>query len=200
MARFIWRLLYIGTISLRFHLVTASPQFEIASTSDLGDSAIQHAATLLSPDPDALPDAQWASQPQDPDLIAQPQSPDDNAFNPPLISLSSPDTQIPNANSQFRSGSCSNKEDIKAGVSRLLRRVNGEMQPCCDPVNLGLEGPFGWIFGRNTIEDRSPYCCEGGGVEYARTRLCVPCMLSSYCPPTPILMHKLRFGAFSNSQ
>lgn len=183
MARFTWRLLYTGTIFLRFLLVTASPQFETTSTSGLGDSAIQYAATSLNPDPDAVPDAQWTSKPQDPDLIAQPQSPDDNAFIPPLISYSSPDTQIPDANSQLLSGSCSTKDNLKAGASRLLRRVNGEIQPCCDPVNLGLEGPLGWIFGRNTIEERSPYCCEGGGVEYARTRICVPCMLSSYAPP-----------------
>lgn len=57
MARFIRIFIYIGTISLLLLLVTASPQFDAVSTSDLGDSVTPQApATSLNPGLDALPD------------------------------------------------------------------------------------------------------------------------------------------------
>lgn len=197
MARFIWRFHYIGTILLLLLLVAASPQqFDTASTVDLGDSAIQLAATSLNPDPDALLDTQGTLQPQNSDLLAQQQSPDDNAFTPPLVFLSPQDNQIAETNSQLNSGSCPTNANSKPGASRLLRRAYGEFEPCCDPVNLGLAGPFSWIFGSNSVEERSPYCCEGGGIEYAPMRFCVPCMCNP-SSPTLNLTYQLRLFGFS---
>lgn len=181
MARFIWKFLYIGTISHLLIPVTASPQFDNDFTLPaLGDSPTQQVATLPNPAPEVFPDeAQWTSQTQSPDLLAQPQSldyVDHDTFDPSLIALSPTDTQTADAKSSPASGSCAAKANLKPGASRLLRRAYGEIQPCCDPVNLGLENPFNWLFGQDSIENRSPYCCQGGGIEYARTRLCVPCM------------------------
>lgn len=184
MAPFIWKSLYliIGTISyLLIVPLTASPQFDKDFTLPaLGDSPIQQVATPLNPAPDPIPDdAQWTSQAQLPDLLPQPQSlddlDDDDTFDPSLIALSPTDTQPPAPKSSPASGSCAAKAKLKPGASRLLRRAY-EMQPCCDPVNLGLENPFNWLFGQASVENRYPYCCKGGGIEYARTRLCVPCM------------------------
>lgn len=180
---FISRLLHVGIKTLFFLLLTASAQqFDTAPTLDIQDTAIQLSTKPLNPDPDVLPDAQATIQPQIPDLLTQFQYPDDEAFTPPIISLSAPDTQTAKPNSQLSSGFCPISANLKPGASRLLRRGYGEFKPCCDPVNLGLEGPFGWIFGRTTVEDRFPYCCEGGGIEYAATRMCVPCMYSSSFP------------------
>lgn len=181
MAPFIWKFLYLtGTISRLLIAVTASPQFDKDFTLPaLGDSPIQQLATPLNPAPDALPDdAQWTSQAQLPDLLPQSQSLDhldDDTFDPSLIALSPTDIQPADPKSSPASASCAAKANLKPGASRLLRRGYGEMQPCCDPVNLGLENPFNWLFGQSTVESRSPYCCKGGGIEYARTRLCVPC-------------------------
>lgn len=184
----IWKSLYlIGTIShLLIPVINASPQFDKDFILPaLGDSPIQQVATPLNPAPDPLPDdAQWTSQAQQPDLLPQTQSLDDNVldvdvdtFDPSLIALSPKDTQPAGPKSSPASASCAAKASlIKPGASRLLRREYGEMKPCCDPVNLGLPNPFNWLFGQSSLEDRSPYCCQGGGIEYARTRLCVPCM------------------------
>lgn len=187
MTLFIWKFLYIGTISQLLIPVTASSQFNTDFTlSALGDSpTTQQAATNpLNPAPDTLPDdAQWTSQPQQNlDLLTQPQAleNDKDAFDPSLIALSPIDTQIADPKSSPTTGSCAAKANLKPGASRLLRRAYGEFKPCCDPVNLGLEGPFSWIWGRNTIEDRFPYCCQGGGIEYAAKRLCVPCTYNPF--------------------
>lgn len=206
MVAFIWKSLHLlGAIShLLIPVIIAFPQFDKDFTLPaLGDSPIQQVATPLNPAPNPLPDnAQWTSQAQLPDLSSQPQSLDldlDNdldTFDPSLIALSPKDTQPASPKSSPASASCAAKASlIKPGASSLLRREYGEMKPCCDPVNLGLPNPLNWLFGQTSLEYRSPYCCQGGGVEYARTRLCVPCMYiyisiipfpSSYYPPPPL--------------
>ena len=184
MVRFIWKFLYIGTISHLLIPVAAYPQFNTDfDLPALGDLSTQQASTSLIPAPDDLPDdAQRSSQPQNADLLAQPQSLD-VAFDPSLIALSPPDTQIADAKSIPNSASCSADVNLRPGASRLLRRAYGEMHPCCDPVNLGLQGPLGWIFGRNTVEERFPYCCEGPGFEYTPEALCAPCIYYHSSPP-----------------
>lgn len=204
MAGLIWKVLYIGTISNLLLPVTAIPQFDTAFITSPapvdspllqaatplnpapGDSPLLQAAAPLSPAPGALSDdAQWTSQPQNPDLLAQPQSLDNDAFNPSLIDSSPTDTQIAGAISSPISSSCAATNNLNPGASRLLRRAYGEFQPCCDPVNLGLKGPFSYFLGRNTIEERFPYCCEGGGIEYALHRYCAPCMYNPSSPSLP---------------
>lgn len=207
MARFIWKFLYIiGTIPHLLIPVIASPQFDKDFTLPaLGDSPTPQVATPPNPAPDALPDDfQWTtSQAQNPNLLAQPQSLDDlndGTFDPSLIALSPADTQTADPKSSPVSGSCAAKANLKPGASRLLRRAYGERQPCCDPVNLGLDNPMNWLFGQDHIETRSPYCCEGGAIEYARRRLCVPCMyMYIYNPssfPLPQFAHQLMLCGF----
>lgn len=217
MALFIGKSLYIILIGAISHLlilpVTASPQFGTDFTLPAplgGDTTIQQDATPPQPNPttpDALPppladDAQWSSsQTQNPDLLAQaqPQSLDnlntDDTFDlSSLIDLNpaEDDAQTTNSQSNLASTSCSTNTNLKPGASRLLRRAYGEAQPCCDPVNLGLDNPWNWALGQNHIENRSPYCCQSKPYEYARQLLCVPCMymynpfLALTLIPTPI--------------
>lgn len=125
-----WKFLHVGTIFLLHLPITASLQSDTKlSSSDLEDASIQHAVTPLNPNPDSLPDVKWTPQPKPLTFSPNPTSP----------TMPSPRPSSP-SNSDFHSGTCSAKDSSKPGASRLPGRDYDEYLPCCDPIDIKING------------------------------------------------------------